>query len=110
MLAIVEDEQRLLVPEIGRRTVDGRAPVRDRDADAAAHDIGDDLRVEDRSQLDHPDAVRRVAEHRTPDLDGEPGLSGASGAGQRHEPMQRQARPDLRLLHVSADVGRQLRR
>ncbi len=110
MLAIIEDEQRLLVPQVGRRTVDGRPAVRDRDTEAAANDVGDDMRVVHRRQFDQPDAVRRVAQDRTPDLHREPGLSGPPGAGQCHEPMQRKTRPDLGFFYVSADVGRQLRR
>ncbi len=110
MLAIVEDQQELLVLECRCQRFD-RAT---RSIEAHAQDVADDgryqLRIIERGQLGEPYAVRITVEDVAACLDREPGLADAARPGQRHQTMSTQARRDVREVRFASDQSGELLR
>ena len=107
MLAVVEHEQEARVADLaherGDRVLLGAQVEPDRGGGLA----GDQCRVADRGQLDEPRALRVVPRG---ELQREPRLAAAAGAGEREQPGVAQQPSELRQLALAPDEARQLAR
>src|SRR5215813_14185465 len=105
MLAIVDDQQELLVLERQRQRLDRTT----RSAEAHAQDLADDggyqLRI---VELGEPYAVRITVEEAAACLDREPGLADPARAGQRHQTMTAQPRLDVGEIGFASDQAGEL--
>src|SRR5262245_63295913 len=103
MLAIVDDQQELLVLKRQRQRLDRTT----RSAEAHAQDLADDrgyqLRIIERGELGEPYAVRITVEEAPARIDREPGLADPARAGQRHQTMTAQPRLDVGEIGFASD-------
>src|SRR5262245_24281757 len=110
MLAIVKDQQELLVLECRCQRFDRTA----RSIETHAQDVADDgryqLRIIERGKFSEPYAVRITVEDVAACLDREPGLADATRPGQRHQTMTAQPRLDVREIGFASDQSGELLR
>ena len=107
MLGVVQHQQQLPRSEpFGHRLHEVLARLL-RDAEGFRHGLGNERRVAQRGQLDEPDAIRILVEHRARHLQRQPRLAAAAGTGERQQSRGGQPSLDLRDLLVAADEARQ---
>ena len=120
VLAVVEDDER---GAVGERVEDAVQRVGGRDARRGGaleqrglaqaergEDRGPDAAgLDDRGELDEPDAVGRLGQVVRAGLAGQPGLPGPARAEERDEPVSRDRLGDARELLGAADEARQRR-
>ncbi len=106
VLAVVDDEQQLLRPEVARHDIlDGRtlAGTKPPGVTDLRHD---EVRVGDRCQLHQPRTVGEVVYRSPGGLDGEPGLARAAHSGEHGEPVGCDQRRELgELLRAPDERG-----
>jgi hypothetical protein len=117
VLAVVQHDQALLIaqaldetcPGIGRRDMSGGLRGIHPPSLAQPQRIDDRLcdvfGIGDRSQFDQPHAVRKPFGEPMTDLDGEPGLTGATRPHESHQPRFVEALSDQGEFGVPADEG-----
>src|SRR5260370_24999148 len=110
MLAIVEDQQQLLVLECRCQRFDRAARRIEAHPQYVADDGRYQLRIIERGQLGEPYAVRITVEDAAACLDREPALAGAARPGPRHQTMSSQARRDVREVRFASDQSGELLR
>ncbi len=103
VLAVVEDEQRLAVGEVGEHVLLAGPPRRVGQAERAAHRRGDERLVGDRDQVDEPHAVAPAVGDGRGDSGGEAGLAHASGTERGHQPFGRHGLDEVGDLGGSPD-------
>ena len=110
MLAVVHHQEELPIGQVGGEDGGERDAVARTEAPQLG-DLGDDeIRVGDRRELDHPDAVAVVVGQVGRDLDRQSGLPGPAGARERDESRLPGEGGDLPDLTLAADERRELRR
>jgi hypothetical protein len=103
VLAVVQHQQRLLVPQQVDDLVQGRPGGALGDAEGAGDRVGDPLAVGQDRQVDEPDAVRERPPHLARDVQGQPGLADAAHPGERHQPGLGQQPADVGELPAAPD-------
>ena len=110
MLAVVDEEQQRLRPQIVDDGLPQRTSGAIADPEATGDGLHDQVGIADRRQLDQPHAVRLLTDELGRGLDHQPRLSGAAGADHRDQPMRPSECLELRQLPLASDEGGQLRR
>ena len=91
VLAVVENEQRLARGQMRHERLQGRARCGDRHADGQRRRLRHERGVAEARQVDEPSAVGQLRQRVRRDLERQPRLAAAPGAGERHEPGARPA-------------------
>ncbi len=110
MLAVVEDQQQLAVAhELDDRLDDGTTGVF-HDAEHRRDSLRHEPRVGDRRELDEPDAIGKLVEHVSSDLQRQPRLAEAAHSEQREQPRAPEQLADFGLAAFAANERRHLLR
>ena len=110
MLAVVQHNKQIPVPDGPcERLHDGAARLV-WEAKRPGRRDGHDVRICDRRQVDVARAVTKAGRQARRHLDGEPGLSRAARADERHQPVLVQQPRHVGHLRLAADETRQLHR
>ena len=110
MLAVVEDEQRLLSLEGANEVLDRIAFGRERKLECLRDGARDVVAAGQWCEFDEPHAVAETLDKICRDLQGRARLADATRAGQRHEPMLVHERGDLDDVLFATDEGGELSR
>jgi hypothetical protein len=110
VLAVVEDDQRLARGQMRDERLQSRAGCGDRHADGQRSRLLDEHGVADARQVDKPSAVGQLRQRVRRDLERQPRLAAAPGAGERHQLSAAKHPRDVRALALTADERGQLAR
>jgi hypothetical protein len=110
VLAVVENDQRLARGQMRHERLQSPARCGDRHADGQRRRLRHEHGVAEARQVDEPSAVGQLRPRVRRDLERQPRLAAAPGAGERHEPGAAQQARDLRALALTADERGQLAR
>ena len=106
MLAVVDDQQHGLVAHAARQQVQWRELARRLDAQRRRGRAGDQRRVCNRRELDHPHAIDVMVEPLRASVLREPSLADAASTGERHQPARVEQLSNLCEFAFPADKGR----
>jgi hypothetical protein len=87
VLAVVQHQQRLPVPQPGEHRVDGRPAAVLVDGQGLRDGGADQVRVAERDQVDEVHAVPEPRRHRLGDAERQPGLADPARADRGHQPV-----------------------
>ena len=110
VLAVVQDEQRRLVAELGRELVGGGDAGHLAGAEGGQRGATDGVRIGERRQLDPPHAAGLRVDGLGGDGQGEAGLADPGRTGQRHQPLACQQAAHVGDLAGPPDQRRELDR
>ena len=110
VLAIVDEQQKPPLPQIGNQDVSRLHAGLVSEVQRCEHGIGHLGCISDLAKLDQPGSIREAPREFGPDTNGEPGLPHPARADQAHHARGRELLPDLAKLASAADKRRCLRR
>ena len=107
VLAVVQDQQRAPLAELGAEALESGEPRREGEPKRGGGRVRHQPGVAEARQLDQPDAVAALADARRRGLEAETGLARPAGAGERDQAMAVEQPGDLAQLAVAPDEARQ---
>ncbi len=103
VLAVVQDQQELLVAKVVGQDVEERTPRLFAHPECGRHALHHQRRIQNGRQLDKPDPLCELIEKIRGCLQREPGLAGTAGAGQRKQMRGAEQALDLGQLSLAPD-------
>ncbi|CAA9276920.1 MAG: hypothetical protein AVDCRST_MAG26-3112 [uncultured Chloroflexia bacterium] len=108
VLAVVQDQQELLVAQVVDQDVEERTPRLFAHAERGRHALHNQRRIQDGRQLDEPHAVDELLHELRGCFKREPRLAGTTGTGQGQEMCGAEQAFDLGKLSLASDERREL--